>query len=66
MAEQTVYEVFAREDEDPLRLIGTVNAATPRLAETYARALYAEDANWLEMAVVSREHLHRIPNPRPG
>lgn len=64
VAEQTVYEVFAREDEEPLHHIGSVNAVSPGLAENYARALYAEDANWEEMAVVPRESIHRMQRPR--
>lgn len=60
-----MFEVFAREDEEPLRHIGSVNASSPALAETYARALYAEDAAWEEMAVVPRDAVHRIAKPRP-
>lgn len=66
VAEQAVYEVFARKGDEALRQIGTVNATAPSLAETYARALYAEDANWTEMAVVRRDEVHRIEKPRPG
>lgn len=65
VAEQTVFEVFAREGDDALSHIGSVNATSPSLAETYARALYAEDAAWEEMAVVPRESIHRIEKPRP-
>lgn len=66
MAEQSVFEVFAREDDEALRHIGSVNASSASLAENYARALYAEDANWREMAVVPRDRVHRIQDPRPG
>lgn len=61
-----MFEVFAREEDEELRRLGSVSATSPSLAETYARALYAEDANWAEMAVVPRGAVSRIPNPRPG
>lgn len=66
MAEEEVYEVFARKGgEDPLSHVGSVNAVSPKLAETYARALYAEDAAYEEMAVVPRASIHTIHKPRP-
>lgn len=65
VAEQTVYEVFAREEDEPLRYVGSVNAVSASLAENYARALYGEDAHWEEMAVVRRDAVHRIERPRP-
>ncbi|MDX1611253.1 MAG: hypothetical protein R3185_02705 [Candidatus Thermoplasmatota archaeon] len=66
MAEERVYEVFARKGpEDPLRHVGSVNAVSGALAETYARALYAEDASYAEMAVVPRDAMLIIEKPRP-
>lgn len=65
MAEE-VYEVFARRGaEDPLTHVGSVNALSPELAENYARALYAEDASYAEMAVVPRGTMRVIERPRP-
>lgn len=66
MAEEEVFEVFARKGgQDPLSHVGSVNAVSSELAETYARALYAEDAAYEEMAVVPRTAIHVIHNPRP-
>ncbi len=65
MAEETIYEVFARKGEDPLSHVGSVNALSDGLATTYARALYAEDAAYDEMVVVPRDAMRKIRNPRP-
>lgn len=66
VAEEEVFEVFATKGgEDPLTHVGSVNALSVDLAETYARALYAEDAAWEEMVVVPRREMHTIHKPRP-
>ena len=66
MAREEVFEVFARRGaEDPLTHVGSVNAVNGELAETYARALYAEDAPWAEMAVIPRASIRLIDRPRP-
>jgi len=50
-----VYEVFARAKHDePLRHVGSVNAADDELAKAYAWTLYDEE-KWIEMCVVRRE-----------
>jgi len=66
VAEETVYWVFGKEQggEEQLRLVGSVNALNPALAENYARSLYGEDANWAEMAVVPRGSVHRFDDVR--
>ena len=65
VARQEVYEVFARRGaQDPLTHVGSVNAASDELALTYARALYAEDAPYEQMAVVQRTHIRSVDKPR--
>jgi len=55
MAALPVYEVFARAKHDePLRHVGSVNAADDELAKAYAWTLYDEES-WIEMCVVRRE-----------
>ena len=49
-----IYEVFARKDHgEELKHVGSVNAADPELAKTYAWAMYDEET-WVEMCVVPR------------
>jgi len=50
-----VYEVFARSKHDePLKHVGSVNAADDDLARAYAWTLYDEES-WVEMCVVRRD-----------
>ncbi len=54
MSPLPVYEVFARKSHDePLRHVGSVNAADDELAKAYAWSLYDEE-KWVEMCVVLR------------
>ncbi len=55
MAEERVYEVFARKShDDPLTHVGYVNAPTNDLARVYAWTVYDEES-WIEMCVAPRE-----------
>jgi 1,2-phenylacetyl-CoA epoxidase PaaB subunit len=54
MAVLPVYEVFARvKHDEPLKHVGSVNAADDELAKAYAWTLYDEES-WVEMCVVPR------------
>jgi hypothetical protein len=57
--------VLAREhgEDETFTFVGTVDAVNPTLAENYARALYGEDANYDEMAVVPEDQVHRFAEP---
>jgi 1,2-phenylacetyl-CoA epoxidase PaaB subunit len=53
-AEETVWEVFARQSyEEPLHHVGTVTEADEDLALVSARAIYDEQP-WIEMIIVPR------------
>ena len=54
MAQDEVYEVFARKShEEPLTHVGYVNAPGDDLARVYAWTVYNEES-WVEMCVVPR------------
>lgn len=54
MADDTIYEVFARKNHDQeLKHVGSVNATDDDLAKAYAWTVYDEES-WVEMCVVPR------------
>ena len=54
MADDTIYEVFARKNHDhELTHVGSVNATDDDLAKAYAWTVYDEES-WVEMCVVPR------------
>lgn len=54
MAQEQIYEVFARKThDDPLLHVGSINASDDELAKAYAWTMYDEE-NWVEMCVVPR------------
>lgn len=60
MANDQVYEVFARKTHDEeLKHVGSVNAADDELAKVYAWTMYDEE-NWVEMCVVPRKAVIQV------
>ena len=60
MAQEQVYEVFARKThKETLQHVGSVNASDDELAKVYAWTMYDEE-NWVEMCVVPRKSVIQI------
>lgn len=60
MAQEKIYEVFARKThDDPLKHVGNLNASDDELAKIYAWTMYDEE-NWVEMCVVPRDAVIRV------
>ena len=59
MADRVWLVLARRAYEDPLRLVGTVEADDEDLACVYARSIYDEFA-WIEMVVVPRDAMRTV------
>ena len=63
MSGPEVWEVFARHDEEqPMRHIGRVDAATRDDAVVFARTLY-EEWKWTDMFIVPRSEITSVVKP---
>ena len=58
------WEVFARhEASQPIRHVGTVEAATPDDAEVFATTVY-EEFKWIDMFIAPRRSIVTVVDPR--
>ncbi|PLS18567.1 hypothetical protein CVD28_05360 [Bacillus sp. M6-12] len=65
MLKEEIYEVLARtKREESLRIIGTVQAQSSRLAAAYAQATY-DEFNYIDMQIVPRKHLVKVFSLNP-
>lgn len=64
MAQERVYEVFARKThKEPLMHVGSINAADDDLAKVYAWTMYDEES-WVEMCVAPRDAFIQVTHDR--